>query len=794
MMYKLKKGLLLALAIAVSHSSFADYTVKVFLDPAKMNIDTPDDIIGQTTLSNYTINRGENSKLIWDYNYLTKIQVSSDAENFSSTESTGDMNVNPLITTQYSVLLDNGKTTKDEMLTLRVIQPNPVINFSADKIKIGEGQSSELSWQVSDAESASLENFPIGGLNNTYTVTPANDTTYKLNVKGYNNENNTSRSVTIDVVKDSAVTSFTSDKTKVSIGDSVLFNWVTNDSEGLELTPFGVVDKASTSKSIAMNTVGDFTYALKTTSFSGNVKTSNPITVNVFGLPTISTYKVNNNDSSVIVEPNDPLDFTWAGTNNVTYTINGTSVSNAHYTTTADSATGSKNYVLVGTNGAGKTVNKTVTVNVVSAGAIPTFTGVSPVFANAPVALNWTGSNINNYKLSGISGSGIGSDVDMGTAVTYTVTPTTAGSYDYTLTGTNDANKQTIKKTTIIAEGNPTLGGFTVNGATAVNVAPNAALNFAGTGLSAGATGQSRTSANDGNLTFPSTAPATAGTYSYYMAATKTLNGVTRYSGLRSVAVTVVNAPTIGTITAPSIINYGSAFTLSWSGTDVANYTVKGNVAASGVAVAGVSTGTAASLAITPQGAGTFNYTITATNSAGVATSKVSANVKVENWVYYAPTYTGWVNNSGYYSCSAFSPDASTVDSGVGFYQTQYCYVNQTRTRQDRQQETGTGAVRNTTTAAEYQTLSGQPNTQYAVGTRPTIVCRYDASNQWQIVVVGGAQSLVNVVWNGGTKATSPQYAGTGAMNITQITGWDGKSYTRGPQVSGAFFQVCSTP
>ena len=105
-----------------------------------------------------------------------------------------------------------------------------------------------------------------------------------------------------------------------------------------------------------------------------------------------------------------------------------------------------------------------------------------------------------------------------------------------------------------------------------------------------------------------------------------------------------------------------------------------------------------------------------------------------------------------------------------------------------------TGEIRNTTSATESQTLTNQPNTQYAVGTKPTIVCRYDSGNQWQIVVVGGAQSLVNVVWNGGTKATSPQYAGTGAMNITQITGWDGKSYTRGPQVSGAFYQACSTP
>lgn len=960
----MNKKIILLSALTVSIAS-ASYMVQFNLDPKYINLDTPDEITGVIELAPATIKRGESTALNWNYNYLKSLKVVSSDKSFDETSYFGSYPLSPLKTTSYDITLDNNKKIEEKTLKLTVIQPTPVVSFTADKTKIGEGQSAKLTWKVSDAESALLENTGISGLNSSYTVSPVNDTTYKLNVTGYNNENNTSKAIAIDVVKDSAIGSFQADKNKVSIGDNINFSWTTNDSEGLELNPFGTVDKTATSQAVTMGTVGNFTYTLKTTSFSGMTKTSNPIDVNVYGLPTITSYKVNNSDTSVTVEANEPLAFTWAGTNNNSYDINGLAVSNGTYTVNADATTGTKSYVLTGINGAGKTINKSVSVNVVGAGIIPSFSTVPTTFANASIVLNWTGTNINNYKLSGVAGSGITGSQDLGTALTYTTTPTSVGSLEYTLTGTNAANKTTVKKTSVAVEADPTmssmtvngqssvtvspnqalsfvgtslsngatltgktsigtasglpstasatigtatyygaasktingvtrdsalksvsvttvdyptmsglnrpaavfvnepintnwtgsnvtkytlygnvaasgvspsgvdlgtntsystsssvagsyayklvatnaagatldadytvsveaiptLGGFTVNGSTAISVAPNTALSFIGSGVSSGAIGQARTSGNDGNLTFPATAPATAGTYTYYMAAAKTLNGVNRYSALRSTTVTVINAPTLGAISAPTVINYGSAFTLSWSGTDVANYTVQGNVASSGVAVAGVSTGTSASLSVTPQAAGTYNYTVTATNSIGASTAKTSGNVKVEQWVAIASTYTAWANNGGFYGCTAFSPDASTQNAGTVFPQTQYCSLNQTRTRQDRIQETATGEVRNTTAVTESQTLTNQPNTQNAVGTKPTTTCRYDASNYWVVVVFQGGNTGAQVVWDGSSRATSTAFPG--AVNITQMTGWDGYVYTKGPLVSSLRWQVC---
>lgn len=400
----MNKKILLLSALTVSIAS-AGYMVRMPLDPQHMTIDTPDEISGTIEFAPATINRGESTALNWNYNYIKSLKVVSSDKSFDETSYFGSYPLSPLVTTDYNITLDNDKKIEEKTLKLTVIQPIPVISFTADKVKVGFGQPVKLNWNVADAEAVSIDNA-IGNVNlsGNFSVVPTQDTTYKMSVTGYNNENSTSRSLSIDVVNTSKVNSFTSNKTKVTVGDDVTFNWSVNDSEGLELTPFGTVPKTDTSKTVTLGNVGSFDYTLKTTSLSGLEDTSNPINVTVYGLPTITSYKINNSDTAITVEQNEALDFTWAGSNNESYKLNGISVSNGSHTA-AVNTTGSKNYVLVGTNGAGKTIDKTINVNVVGIGALPSFTGPTSSFTNAPVVLNWSGSNISNYKLSA-NGSG----------------------------------------------------------------------------------------------------------------------------------------------------------------------------------------------------------------------------------------------------------------------------------------------------------------------------------------------------------------------------------------------------
>lgn len=68
----------------------------------------------------------------------------------------------------------------------------------------------------------------------------------------------------------------------------------------------------------------------------------------------------------------------------------------------------------------------------------------------------------------------------------------------------------------------------------------------------------------------------------------------------------------------------------------------------------------------------------------------------VENWQPAEPIYSEWVNVGDVSGCSNWTPDASTMLKDETFNQTATdCQQTQSRTRQDREQETTTLAYRN---------------------------------------------------------------------------------------------------
>jgi hypothetical protein len=97
----------------------------------------------------------------------------------------------------------------------------------------------------------------------------------------------------------------------------------------------------------------------------------------------------------------------------------------------------------------------------------------------------------------------------------------------------------------------------------------------------------------------------------------------------------------------------------------------------------------------------------------------------IDSFVAYPSTYTGWANNGGVYSCSAWSPDVSTVNAGTWFTQTATCYQNYYRYRQDRQQSIVTGAITNVGGQVTEYTTSTVGVSQSAVGTKSVSTCRY---------------------------------------------------------------------
>jgi len=573
-MTKMNKNKYLILIALLSGNSFADYNVYVPLDGNKIII-KDSEVNGEIKLKNSTIKRGEETSIIWDYKYANKINI----ENIGSYNSKkGLAGVSPIETTEYLITISNGSNTKQEKLTLNVIQPEQEITFTSNIQRIGFGQSATLNWNIIDAASASIDNG-IGGIsfNSNTTVYPQTTTTYTLTAKGYTGISDKSKSLSIEVVPDSLINSFNVDKEKLTVGDTAIFNWSV---EGSELLTFdgSPANSPSGTKEIVTNTIGTFDYTLESTSFSGT-KINKKKSITVYPEPIISSFTVNGVPTTIKVGPNSNLDFNWSGSGFEEQLLDNLNVTGQNKTLVAPT-TGSKDYIYVNKNGAGKSVQEKITVNVIQPATSPSITAPSTVFANAPFTLSFSSSGATSYKIkSNNANSGIATNnVDLGVSTSTAITPTAAGTYVYTVIAINEANVETESTKTVVVESNPTFTTFTVNGVASTSVVQSTAITFAGSGYSAGSTLQGMNSAGTAESNLPSTASSAVTTTTYYASAKKSLNGVTRYSPVKSVSVTTTSSIVCPAYSTSNSVIYNSATRNQvWRFSGVTVYTIRSN-------------------------------------------------------------------------------------------------------------------------------------------------------------------------------------------------------------------------
>ncbi|MEG0870208.1 MAG: hypothetical protein RSG77_24665, partial [Hafnia sp.] len=157
----------------------------------------------------------------------------------------------------------------------------------------------------------------------------------------------------------------------------------------------------------------------------------------------------------------------------------------------------------------------------------------------------------------------------------------------------------------------------------------------------------------------------------------------------------------------------------------------------------------------------------------------------------YLQDYSGWSWVGGFYSCGGWSPDPSTVNSGVAFTQTQYCYRNQQRGAAGYTWN-GSNWVADPANPYRVETVaySGQPNYQTAYGTKVTTECRYGPNDNWSHIfnystgVYWDGQTLFDNAWSGAVGYYT-------SMNIGGYRYYRGNPSTDWP---GTMWQVCRTP
>jgi len=153
----------------------------------------------------------------------------------------------------------------------------------------------------------------------------------------------------------------------------------------------------------------------------------------------------------------------------------------------------------------------------------------------------------------------------------------------------------------------------------------------------------------------------------------------------------------------------------------------------------------------------------------------------------YAVTIGGWQNSGGVAGCSNWSPDPSTVNSGIAFTQTATnCTQAQVRSRVEQYNDHATGILTTAVNTSEWQTV-GSYSTRTATGTKTTQQCQ---TGGWVVTaeVIGpmGPRPVLRVYWAGALMFTNASYNGSdGTM------AYGGYTYIRGAQYNAQTWNLC---
>ena len=336
--------------------------------------------------------------------------------------------------------------------------------------------------------------------------------------------------------------------------------------------------------------------------------------------PTITTTSLSNG----IITTSYNQTLTATGTTPITWSLENGSLPNNLTLSTAGvisgtpNTAGTFNFTVKATNSVGSDT-KSLTIIVTAPPVITTTTlqgGVVGTVYNQ--TLTATGTTPISWTLE--SGS-LPSNLSLSTAGVISGTPTTTGTFNFTVKATNSVGNDT-KALTIIVSAPPIITTTTLPGGV-VGTAYNQTLTATGTTL---ITWSLENGSLPNNLTLSSAGvisgtPNTAGTFNFTVKATNSAGSDTKNLSIAITAAPV--APTITTTTFPTGttgIVYNAQ--IEATGTAPITWTLE-----SGNLPNNLSLSTAGVISGTPTTAGTFNFNVKATNSAGNDTKPLSITI-----------------------------------------------------------------------------------------------------------------------------------------------------------------------
>ncbi len=300
--------------------------------------------------------------LSWSVGNATSLSISP---NVGSVTGRSQTNVNVSQSTTYTLTASNGAGSSEATVTVFVNEGSaPIISsFSASPSSITAGDDTNLTWNVSNATSLSIDNN-IGSVSgSSQLIMIPSQGTWTFTLTASNSFGSSQAQATVFVTASGGtslpiINSFSATPSSLTLGESTTFFWNVTGATSLSLTNHGSV--SGTQLTFTPSSVGNFTYVLTATNSAGSTTASFVLHVSSStqgGSPTINFFS---GPSSINAGNNATLTWSVSGATSLSIdngvgTVSGTSKSVFIPTS------GTYLYTLTASNGS-SSVTATVTI------------------------------------------------------------------------------------------------------------------------------------------------------------------------------------------------------------------------------------------------------------------------------------------------------------------------------------------------------------------------------------------------------------------------------------------------
>jgi len=225
-----------------------------------------------------TINQGESSTLSWSVSDADKVTITPGV--VGTVESSGSISVSPVVTTVYTLTATNSAGSVTATATVTVIPlSEPIVNiFSASPSTINQGESSTLTWAVSEADTVTItpEVGKVASSGST-TVSPVVTTVYTLTATNGAGSVTATATVTVIPLSEPIVNIFSASPSTINQGESSTLTWSVSDADKVNINPW--VGPIESSGSTTVSPVVTTVYTLTATNTAGSVTATTTVTV-----------------------------------------------------------------------------------------------------------------------------------------------------------------------------------------------------------------------------------------------------------------------------------------------------------------------------------------------------------------------------------------------------------------------------------------------------------------------------------------------------------------------------------